>query len=66
MAKILRCPEVLARVGVSRSTIYLWVSKGRFPKPIQLGERATGWLESTVTEWIERKAAEAEAARQAA
>ena len=29
--QILRLPAVLARVGVSRSTLYLWVSEGRFP-----------------------------------
>ena len=66
MARFLRCPAVLDRVGVSRSTLYLMVSQGRFPKPIPIGERATGWLESSVNEWIERKAAEAEAAHPAA
>ena len=62
MAKLLRLPDVLARVGVSRSTLYLWVSKGRFPASIPLGERAVAWLESDVIAWIERKADEAESA----
>ena len=73
MAQILRLPAVLARVGVSRSTLYLWVSEGRFPPSIPLGERAIGWLESDVSEWIEARArrargaqAEAESARPAA
>lgn len=34
-------------------SINLLVSKDRFPKPIKLGERASGWIESEVREWIE-------------
>lgn len=54
--QILRLPAVLSRVGVSRSTLYLWVSEGRFPASIPLGERSIGWLESDVTAWIEARA----------
>jgi prophage regulatory protein len=50
---ILRLPQVKSRTGLSRSTIYLRASEGKFPKPIALGPRAVGWLESEVTEWIE-------------
>lgn len=53
--KVLRIPAVTTATGVSRSTIYLWVSKGTFPKPINLGSRAVGWLESDVNKWIEEK-----------
>jgi len=58
MPQILRLPAVLSRVGVSRGTLYLWVSEGRFPPSIAIGERARGWLESDVSAWIERKVAE--------
>jgi prophage regulatory protein len=51
---ILRLPAVKARTGLSRSTIYLRISEGRFPKPILLGgARAVGWLESAISEWVE-------------
>ena len=40
---ILRLPEVIARTGLSRSTIYVRISKGLWPKPITLGARAVGW-----------------------
>ena len=53
--QILRLPAVLSRVGVSRSTLYLWVSECRFPASIPLGERSIGWLESDVTAWIEAR-----------
>ena len=35
-----------------RSTIYQYIKDGVFPKPVPLGPRAVGWLESDVTEWI--------------
>jgi prophage regulatory protein len=49
---ILRLPTVQNRTGLSRSSIYLKVSEGRFPKPISLGVRAVGWLESDVDAWL--------------
>jgi prophage regulatory protein len=53
MAKaILRLPVVKARSGLSRSTIYQRIAEGSFPKPISLGSRAVGWLESEVEGWL--------------
>ena len=50
---ILRLPAVRARTGLSRSTIYLRISEDNFPRPIQLGVRAVGWVESEIEEWLE-------------
>lgn len=50
--KILRLPLVLECTGLSRSTVYARVSLGTFPKPVSLGARAVGWIESEVEEWI--------------
>ena len=51
---ILRLPAVKARTGLSRSTIYLRISRGQFPKQVTLGgERAVGWLESEIDSYIE-------------
>ena len=52
---ILRLPQVKGRVGLSRSSIYLAVSQGRFPQPVRLGDRAVGWLESEVEAWLREK-----------
>jgi prophage regulatory protein len=52
---ILRLPAVKTRTGLSRSTIYLRVADGSFPRPISLGARAVGWVESDVEDWISRK-----------
>ncbi len=52
---ILRLPAVKARTGLSRSTIYLRVSHGTFPKPVSLGARAVGWVEAEIQEWLQRQ-----------
>lgn len=54
---ILRLPTVKARTGLARSTIYLRIAEGRFPKPVSLGARAVGWVESEIQEWLERQIA---------
>lgn len=61
--RILRLPAVKASTGLSRSTIYLRVAKGTFPKPVSLGERAVGWVESEIQQWLEQRI---EASRKAA
>ncbi len=60
---ILRLPAVKARTGLSRSTIYLRVSEGTFPRPVSLGGRAVGWIESEIQQWLEQRI---EASRKAA
>jgi prophage regulatory protein len=58
MQAILRLPSVQARTGLSRSTIYLRISRNEFPKPISLGSRAIGFLESEVNSWISARVAQ--------
>lgn len=40
---ILRLPAVLRATGLSRSSNYVRIDDGLFPKPINLGGRAVGW-----------------------
>jgi prophage regulatory protein len=40
-----------------RSSVYRAASLGEFPKPIKLGEKASGWLESDVDAWIDSRVA---------
>lgn len=40
---ILRLPTVKSESGYSRSTIYLRIAQGLWPKPVNLGARAVGW-----------------------
>jgi prophage regulatory protein len=60
---ILRLPAVKASTGLSRSTIYLRVSHGTFPRPVSLGGRAVGWREAEIQDWLQRRI---EASRKAA
>ena len=50
---IIRLPDVEGRTGLSKSTLYLRISLGQFPRPINLGGRAEGWLEADVQGWLE-------------
>ena len=52
---ILRLPAVKANTGLSRSTIYLRVAQGTFPRPVSLGARAVGWVEAEIQEWLQRR-----------
>jgi prophage regulatory protein len=58
--RLVRLREVLARTGLARSTVYLYVSQGRFPTPVPLGSpRAVGWVSSEIDDWINRQIAAA-------
>ena len=50
--RILRLPEVKARVGLCRASIYQHMAAGSFPRPIALGLRARGWVEGEIDSWI--------------
>ncbi len=53
--RILRRPEVEARTGLSRSTLYAQMADGAFPKPVRLGRRAVGWRETDIVAWLESR-----------
>ena len=48
VTRLIRLPEVQHRVGLGRSTIYRWMSEGKFPKPVQLGGYSVAWSEREV------------------
>jgi prophage regulatory protein len=45
---ILRRRQVEAETGYSRSTIYLRITQGLWPRPVSLGPRAVGWPASEI------------------
>jgi len=55
-------PAVKEKTGLSRSSIYLCMTKNDFPKSISLGDRAIGWLESDIEQWLEDKIAASKSA----
>lgn len=50
--RLLRCPDVMARVGLSRTQLYLAVQQGRFPRPVRIGLKAVAWRLSDVLAWM--------------
>ena len=50
--EFLRTSDVLSLVGISRSTLDLWISKGYFPKPHKLGGKLNVWSISDVEAWL--------------
>ncbi|MBI9092599.1 MAG: AlpA family transcriptional regulator [Desulfobacterium sp.] len=53
--KILRCKEVENKVGLRHTKLYMMMNEGTFPKPIRLGPRSVGWVESEIDEWLLEK-----------
>jgi len=60
--RFLRRPEVERITGLGRSTLYLYIADGRFPRPIKLSERLVAWVESEVRDWMEKRIASREEA----
>lgn len=50
--RIIRLKEVIDSTGLARSTIYKFIALETFPKPVSLGGRCVGWVESEVHDWI--------------
>ena len=50
--RALKLEEVVARVGLSRATLYRMIALGAFPRPVRLSTRATGWRTDEVDEWL--------------
>ncbi len=39
-------------VSLSKSTILLWESQGRFPEAVRLSKKKRVWLESDLNDWV--------------
>lgn len=50
--KIIRLKTVLARTGLSRSTMYRKIAEGTFPSQVKISIHGAGWRESAINEWI--------------
>lgn len=63
ISKIVRLRTIREWTGLSRSTIYLMMKTGSFPKSISLGARSVGWLESDIQAWVDSRIATRNAAK---
>lgn len=55
--KILRIEAACEKVGIPESGIYALIREGRFPKPVPLSKRRTGFLETELEDWIAERLA---------
>ncbi|MCX7102287.1 MAG: AlpA family transcriptional regulator [Methylobacter sp.] len=53
--KFLKLATVMSLTGLSRSSVYLAISRGAFPKQISLGARSVVWLDSEIQNWMESR-----------
>lgn len=51
-SRIVRIPEASKRIGLSRASIYRLMAIGAFPKALKLSERAIGWKEEDLNDWL--------------
>jgi prophage regulatory protein len=47
----LRLGEVTKRIGLSRATVYLKMSKETFPQSVKLGARSVAWRLDDIEKW---------------
>ena len=59
---ILRLRAVERASGLKKSAIYEKIGNKEFPKPIPLGRRAVGWLESEIAAWQAARKAQRDSA----
>ena len=54
---LIRLPEVIARTGLSQTTIYRMATEGRFPRPVKTGDgprAAAMWPKHEIDNWIKK------------
>ena len=57
--RLLRLPEVESVTGLKKSTIYLLMKRGEFPRCVQVTPRCVAWPESLCLDWIQDRIASA-------
>lgn len=51
--QLLRIKEVSQLTTIAKSTLNLWVTQGKFPKPITLSPTIKAWRAQELLDWIE-------------
>jgi prophage regulatory protein len=54
---VLRIVDVERQTGLARATIYYFIKRGMFPRPIPLGLKSVGWLQEDINQWVRDKIA---------
>ena len=51
---LLRLPQILELIPISRSAWWAGCKSGIYPKPVKLGPRTTAWRAADIAELLER------------
>lgn len=54
--ELLSPKQVISRLSIPSTTLYRWISEGKFPKPIKIGDRRTAFKLTDLEKWLETKA----------
>lgn len=57
--RLLRLPDVELTSGLKKSTIYLLMKRGEFPRCVQITPRCVAWPEAAVLQWVQDRIASA-------
>jgi prophage regulatory protein len=55
--RLLRRPQVVDRTGLRPTLIDSLERRGEFPRRVKISERAAGWIEHEVNDWIAQRIA---------
>lgn len=64
--RLIRLGEVRLRVGLGTTTIYRYLARGEFPRPIAIGGGRVAWIEGEIDAWIAERIEDAHGADQSA
>jgi prophage regulatory protein len=59
LVRFIRLPELRRISGLGKTTIYAMIKEDEFPRPVQIGGKAVGWVESEIIEWANARIAKA-------
>ena len=49
--RLIRLAEVVAMLGIGRTSVYNYIAAGSFPAPVKVGEKSVRWKLSDVLAW---------------
>ena len=52
-SELYRIKTVIAKTGLSRSSVYELISKNQFPKQVRLSKRSIGFVKAEIDQWIQ-------------
>ena len=53
--RTIRRPELLAKTGLSKTSIYNLEREGNFPRHFMLTPRCAVWIESEIDAWLDQR-----------